>query len=443
MKDLGRRLGLTYLIITHNLNVVGYIADRIAVMYLGQIVEVGPGERVLTAPAAPLHRGPALGALRAGPEPHAAAAPPAGRRARSRARATRRRPAASTRAARSRPTSAASEAPAARADRGRATRSPATTGSRCARRGLARRAQREPRSRRTSLRAQRHPRSLRGGAMPTVTVNDDAVDLVYDQSGAGPRHRLDRRRRRQRRALAALAARRRSTTPSATRRFANRGVGETVCRAPEPWTIADLAVDAAALIEARLRSARRRRRPLDGRADRAPAARSTGPTCCTVGVAMGCAAARLGGLARRLHAAPRSSCRRRGGRLEGRLSTLHYASMLYPAAGARRPRAVRRSSQEMLGAEFEDDNEASLIGQWQACIDFDVADDLPGCTCRRCTSSPSSRTSRRRRSTAARSPRSRRNADAALVPRHGPLLDLRPSPRDAQRRDPARSWTPV
>jgi oligopeptide/dipeptide ABC transporter ATP-binding protein len=53
MKDLGQRLGLTYLVITHNLNVVGYIADRIAVMYLGQIVEVGPGERVLNAPAHP------------------------------------------------------------------------------------------------------------------------------------------------------------------------------------------------------------------------------------------------------------------------------------------------------------------------------------------------------------------------------------------------------
>jgi peptide/nickel transport system ATP-binding protein len=53
MKDLGQRLGLTYLVITHNLNVVGYIADRIAVMYLGQIVEVGPGERVLAAPAHP------------------------------------------------------------------------------------------------------------------------------------------------------------------------------------------------------------------------------------------------------------------------------------------------------------------------------------------------------------------------------------------------------
>ena len=65
MKDLGRRLGLTYLVITHNLSVVGFIADRIAVMYLGQIVEIGPGERVLTAPAHPY----TLGLLSALSEP--------------------------------------------------------------------------------------------------------------------------------------------------------------------------------------------------------------------------------------------------------------------------------------------------------------------------------------------------------------------------------------
>ena len=78
MKDLGRRLDLTYLIITHNLNVVGYIADRIAVMYLGQIVEVGPGERVLNAPLHPYTRGAALGGLRARPD---AARPPQAARA--------------------------------------------------------------------------------------------------------------------------------------------------------------------------------------------------------------------------------------------------------------------------------------------------------------------------------------------------------------------------
>ena len=66
MKDLGRRLGLTYLIITHNLNVVGYIADRIAVMYLGQIVEVGTGRARLRRARASLH---AWGCSRRSPSP--------------------------------------------------------------------------------------------------------------------------------------------------------------------------------------------------------------------------------------------------------------------------------------------------------------------------------------------------------------------------------------
>ena len=56
MKELGSRLGLTYLIITHNLNLVGYVADRIAVMYLGQLVEVGPTDRIFDAPAHPYTR---------------------------------------------------------------------------------------------------------------------------------------------------------------------------------------------------------------------------------------------------------------------------------------------------------------------------------------------------------------------------------------------------
>jgi oligopeptide/dipeptide ABC transporter ATP-binding protein len=56
MKDLEERLGLTYLIITHSLNVVGFIADRIAVMYLGQLVEVGPADRIFEAPAHPYTR---------------------------------------------------------------------------------------------------------------------------------------------------------------------------------------------------------------------------------------------------------------------------------------------------------------------------------------------------------------------------------------------------
>ncbi|MGQ0604350.1 MAG: oligopeptide/dipeptide ABC transporter ATP-binding protein, partial [Anaerolineales bacterium] len=53
MKDLARQLGLTYLIITHNLNVVGYLSHRIAVMYLGKLMEIGDTARIFEAPAHP------------------------------------------------------------------------------------------------------------------------------------------------------------------------------------------------------------------------------------------------------------------------------------------------------------------------------------------------------------------------------------------------------
>ena len=53
MGDLKRELGLTYVFVAHNLAAVGYISDRIAVMYLGRIVEVGPVEDIMTAPQHP------------------------------------------------------------------------------------------------------------------------------------------------------------------------------------------------------------------------------------------------------------------------------------------------------------------------------------------------------------------------------------------------------
>ena len=51
--DLQRERGITYLFIAHNLAVVKHIADRIAVMYLGRIMEVGPSEALHTAPKHP------------------------------------------------------------------------------------------------------------------------------------------------------------------------------------------------------------------------------------------------------------------------------------------------------------------------------------------------------------------------------------------------------
>jgi len=53
LKDLRDRLDLTYIIITHNLNVIGFISDRVAVMYLGQIVELAGAEELFESPRHP------------------------------------------------------------------------------------------------------------------------------------------------------------------------------------------------------------------------------------------------------------------------------------------------------------------------------------------------------------------------------------------------------
>ncbi len=45
--------GLTTIIITHNLNILRHIADRVAVMYLGRIVEIGPVEQIMEQPRHP------------------------------------------------------------------------------------------------------------------------------------------------------------------------------------------------------------------------------------------------------------------------------------------------------------------------------------------------------------------------------------------------------
>ncbi|MGD0476621.1 MAG: ABC transporter ATP-binding protein [Nitrososphaerales archaeon] len=50
---LREELRLTYLLITHNIAIARYISDRVAVMYAGEIVEIGPTEDVLTAPKHP------------------------------------------------------------------------------------------------------------------------------------------------------------------------------------------------------------------------------------------------------------------------------------------------------------------------------------------------------------------------------------------------------
>ena len=53
MLDLQEELGLTYLFVAHDLSVVKHISDRVAVMYVGKLVEMAPTEDIFSNPKHP------------------------------------------------------------------------------------------------------------------------------------------------------------------------------------------------------------------------------------------------------------------------------------------------------------------------------------------------------------------------------------------------------
>ena len=56
LNDLGRSLGLTYLFISHDLSLMRNFVDRVGILYLGRLVEVGPAQSLFEAPAHPYTR---------------------------------------------------------------------------------------------------------------------------------------------------------------------------------------------------------------------------------------------------------------------------------------------------------------------------------------------------------------------------------------------------
>lgn len=70
LKDLQQKFNLSYLFITHNLSVVHHIASRVAVMYLGKLVELGPVNEIFDNPRHPYTR--ALLSARSIPDPEKA-----------------------------------------------------------------------------------------------------------------------------------------------------------------------------------------------------------------------------------------------------------------------------------------------------------------------------------------------------------------------------------
>ena len=103
LEDLKVRLGLSYLFVAHDLSVVRHIADRVAVMYLGRIVEIGAADDVFDRPTHPYTQALLSAIPHARPGRRAATARGSCSTATCPARPTRRRAAGSAPAARCSP----------------------------------------------------------------------------------------------------------------------------------------------------------------------------------------------------------------------------------------------------------------------------------------------------------------------------------------------------
>ena len=159
--------------------------------------------------------------------------------------------------------------------------------------------------------------------------------------------------------------------------FANRGVSPTVCDAALPWTIEDMARDAAELIESVC----------------SPPVAAVGlsmgglivqqlaldrPDLLRVGIPMGSGAHAVGWSWDYMRA--EVEFRESGGRLDGMMDVIHYAAMLYPARALGDHELWPRLRESLVAWMESGANEESLIGQWDACLTFDVTGRLGECS---------------------------------------------------------------
>ncbi len=158
--------------------------------------------------------------------------------------------------------------------------------------------------------------------------------------------------------------------------FDNRGIGSTECDVPMPWPVEAFARDAAELIE--------------GVCD---------PPVALVGLSLGGAIVQQVAIDRPdllrcvitmgtgawstgwgwYYQEAEIEWRRAGGRLDGPMAVAHNAMMMYPARVLGDRELWPRLRADLEGWLATDDNERSLIPQWEASLRFDQRAGLPGC----------------------------------------------------------------
>ncbi|MEO8475499.1 MAG: alpha/beta hydrolase [Actinomycetota bacterium] len=158
--------------------------------------------------------------------------------------------------------------------------------------------------------------------------------------------------------------------------FDCRGVGRTESDAPEPWPVSSFALDVEELIEATCTAPV----ALVGLSLGSSIAQEVAirrPDLVRCAIVMGTGARSPGWTWDYQEA--EIEFRKAGGRLDGMMAVAHYAPMYYPARVLGDPELWPRIREQLLAWLSTEDNEKSLIPQWDASLRVDQRETLPTC----------------------------------------------------------------